>query len=130
VIEVAVPPLAERPDDILPLALAFAGERAVLTDAAREALLAHEWPGNVRELKNAIERAVLLCKDGRIEPADLGLAAARPPRPREAAEEPDRAAIEAALARSRGVISQAAAELGLSRQALYRRMDKLGIGGG
>ncbi len=129
VIEVAVPPLAERPDDILPLALAFAGERAVLTDAAREALLAHEWPGNVRELKNAIERAVLLCKDGRIEPADLGLAAARPPRPREAAEEPDRAAIEGALARARGVISQAAAELGLSRQALYRRMDKLGIGG-
>ena len=129
VIEIAVPPLAERPDDIMPLALAFAGQRAVLTEAAREALLAHEWPGNVRELKNAIERAVLLCRDGRIEPADLGLAAARPPRPREAVEEPDRAAIEAALARSRGVISQAAAELGLSRQALYRRMDKLGIGG-
>ena len=129
VIEIAVAPLAERPDDILPLALAFTGQRAVLTDAAREALLAHEWPGNVRELKNAIERAVLLCRDGRIEPADLGLAAARPPRPREAVEEPDRAAIEAALARSRGVISQAATDLGLSRQALYRRMDKLGIGG-
>jgi DNA-binding NtrC family response regulator len=130
VIEIAVPPLAERPDDIMPLALAFVGQRAVLTEAAREALLAHDWPGSVRELKNSIERAVLLCRDARIEPVDLGLAAARPPRPRELAEEPDRAAIEAALARSRGVISQAAAELGLSRQALYRRMDKLAIGTG
>ena len=61
-----------------------------------------------------------------MQAADLGLIA-RATAPRPAADEPDRAAIEAALARARGVISQAAAELGLSRQALYRRIEKYGI---
>ncbi len=127
VIELNVPALAERTDDILPLAEHFAAGRAALSPASLDALLAHEWPGNVRELKNAIERAVLLCRDATIQPADLGLAA-RPPRPRDPGDaEPDRVAIETALARARGVISQAAAELGLSRQALYRRMEKLGL---
>jgi transcriptional regulator of acetoin/glycerol metabolism len=82
----------------------------------------------VRELKNAIQRAALLCKDNVITAEDLGLAAVRNGNGRQApAAEPDRAMIEAALSNARGVISQAAAELGLSRQALYRRMDKLGI---
>jgi DNA-binding NtrC family response regulator len=127
VIELHVPALAERSDDIRPLAEHFTAGRATLSAAALDALAAHEWPGNVRELKNAIERAVLLCRAGTIEPADLGLAA-RALRPRDPVEaEPDRAAIESALARARGVISQAAAELGLSRQALYRRMEKLGL---
>ena len=125
VIELALPPLKDRPDDILPLAEAFLDGAAVLSDEARQALLAHTWPGNVRELKNAIARARLLCRDGVVQPADLGLVALRPP-PR-ASDEPDRAAIEAALAKARGVISQAAAELGLSRQALYRRLEKLGL---
>ena len=79
----------------------------------------------MRELKNVIQRARLLCRDNTIQLADLGLAVARPPL--RAADEPDRAAIEAALGRARGVISQAAADLGLSRQALYRRLEKLGI---
>ena len=126
VIELALPPLRERPDDILPLAQHFLGDEARLSDESRAALLAHAWPGNVRELKNAIQRARVLCRDGIVQPADLGLAAAVRPPPR-SADEPDRAAIEAALARARGVISQAAAELGLSRQALYRRLEKLGI---
>ena len=127
VIELALPPLRERPDDILPLAQHFLGEEARLSDESRSALLAHAWPGNVRELKNSIQRARVLCRDGLVQPADLGLAGAVRA-PLRGNDEPDRAAIEAALARARGVISQAAAELGLSRQALYRRLEKLGIG--
>ena len=131
VIELRLPSLAERRDDILPLAEYFLEGRATLDEGARAALLAHAWPGNVRELKNAIERAALLCRDALITTEDLGLAAARGNGARLApAAEPDRAMIEGALSNARGVISQAAAELGLSRQALYRRMDKLGIGVG
>ncbi len=129
VIELALPPLAARVDDILPLAEHFLGDAAKLSAEARTALLDYAWPGNVRELKNAIQRASLLCRDGTIQPADLGLVVrAPPPRPLVAAE-PDRATIEAALTRANGVISQAAADLGLSRQALYRRIEKLGING-
>ncbi|HET7065539.1 MAG TPA: sigma-54 dependent transcriptional regulator [Rudaea sp.] len=128
VIELNLPPLAARPDDILPLAESFLSDSISLSADARTALLSHSWPGNVRELKNAIARASLLCRDATIQAGDLGLVA-RAPAPRSQADaEPDRAAIEAALARARGVISQAAAELGLSRQALYRRLEKLGIG--
>mgnify|MGYP000031085975 CR=1 FL=1 len=128
VIELALPPLVERMDDVLPLAEHFLAGRARLSDAARDALLAHDWPGNVRELKNAIERAVLLGRDGVVDALDLRLPArAAPARAAAADAEPDRAAIESALARAKGVVSQAAAELGLSRQALYRRMEKLGI---
>jgi DNA-binding NtrC family response regulator len=129
VIELRLPPLGERSDDILPLAEHFLQGRATLDSAARAALLAHAWPGNVRELKNAIERASLLCRDGVIQARDLDLGPARPGGGRLPAEaEPDKGMIEAALQRARGVISQAAADLGLSRQALYRRMEKMGIG--
>ena len=131
VIELRLPPLAERRDDIIPLAEHFLDGKATLDEGARSALTVHAWPGNVRELKNAIQRAALLCKDGRITAEDLGLAAVRNGNGRVApAAEPDRAMIETALSNARGVISQAAAELGLSRQALYRRMDKLGISAG
>src|SRR5581483_2387752 len=125
VIEIALPPLAERPDDILPLAEHFLGGMARLSEEAREALLAHSWPGNVRELKNAIERARLLCRDGVIDPADLSLAARRVAHG--AAAEPDREQIEAALKAAGGVVSRAAQALGLSRQALYRRLEKFGL---
>ncbi|MFT4197037.1 MAG: sigma-54 dependent transcriptional regulator [Pseudoxanthomonas sp.] len=125
-IELDLPALAERPADILPLAAHFADKP--LAEAARQALLRHPWPGNVRELRNVIQRAGLLAAGERIEAADLQLPTGLPVRrPVVAAEEPDRAAIEAALARANGVIAQAAAELGLSRQALYRRMDRHGI---
>ncbi len=127
VIELALPPLRDRTDDILPLAQHFIGDEVRLADDSRAALLAHTWPGNVRELKNSIQRARVLCRDGVVHPADLGLAAVVRA-PVRGADEPDRAAIEAALSRARGVISQAATELGLSRQALYRRLEKLGIG--
>ncbi|HNR92809.1 MAG TPA: sigma-54 dependent transcriptional regulator [Dokdonella sp.] len=129
VIELRLPPLAERSDDVLPLAEHFLQGRATLDASARTALATHAWPGNVRELKNAIERASLLCSDGVVTARDLGLSGARAPGTRLPLDaEPDRASIEAAIQRTRGVISQAAAELGLSRQALYRRMEKMGIG--
>jgi len=124
VIELKLPPLAARPGDILPLARSFLAPGRRLHPSAESALLAHAWPGNVRELKNVMARAGLLAQEDAIKPADLGL----PPGALAAAEaEPDREAIVAALARAGGVIAQAAAELGLSRQALYRRMERLGI---
>ena len=128
VIELRLPPLAERSDDIIPLAEYFLQGRASLDTGARSALLAHAWPGNVRELKNAIERASLLCSDATITARDLDLGPARISGGRLPPEvEPDKGMIEAALQRARGVISQAASDLGLSRQALYRRMEKMGI---
>jgi DNA-binding NtrC family response regulator len=127
-IELHLPPLADRPGDILPLADHFLAGRKQLSDAARATLLRHSWPGNVRELKNTMQRAGLLAPGATIAPADLGLpVAAAAPSAGAGDAEPDRDAIEQALARARGVVAQAAAELGLSRQALYRRMDRLGI---
>ena len=126
VIEVRLPPLAERCDDIPPLAEHFLNGEARLSDEAREALMAHSWPGNVRELRNALERARLLCRDGVIEVADLNLPARKPGAARNL-DEPDKAAVEAALAAAGGVISRAAQSLGLSRQALYRRMERFGM---
>ena len=128
-IELRLPPLAERPGDILPLAKHFLSGGKTLGEASRQALLRHAWPGNVRELKNTLQRACLLSPGAVIVPADLGLPAAPSSMSALAATEaePDRDAIEAALARAAGVVSQAASDLGLSRQALYRRMDRLGI---
>ena len=129
VIEVRLPPLAERREDIVPLAEHFLGPRLRLSDGARRALEAHAWPGNVRELKNAITRASLLCRDELVAVDDLGLpqalvaSAGTDPTLRE----PSRDEIEAALARAGGVVAEAAHSLGLSRQALYRRMEKYGI---
>jgi DNA-binding NtrC family response regulator len=126
-IELALPALAERPDDILPLARHFLPAGKQFGDDAARALLAHRWPGNVRELRNAVQRAALLAKTATLGAADLGLPAATPGAAPVPGDEPDRAMIEAALERNGRVLAQAAAELGLSRQALYRRMDRLGI---
>ncbi|GAB3746829.1 sigma-54-dependent transcriptional regulator [Lysobacter olei] len=132
-IELALPALAERPDDILPLARHFLPEGKRLDTAAERALLAHRWPGNVRELRNTIQRAALLASGVVLGVGDLGLPLAAPVAPIAAgnghgsADEPDRAAIEAALQRHGGVLAQAAHELGLSRQALYRRLERLGL---
>jgi DNA-binding NtrC family response regulator len=124
VIELKLPALAARPGDILPLAHGFLPRGKTLHPGAEAALMAHNWPGNVRELKNVMARANLLAQGDVIKAADLGL-----PLPAHVAldAEPDREAITQALARAGGVIAQAAAELGLSRQALYRRMERLGI---
>jgi DNA-binding NtrC family response regulator len=125
-IEIALPPLAERSEDILPLAEHFLDDGAVLSDDARDALAAYPWPGNVRELKNTIERAKLLCGREDISVANLGLPMVAPGATR-SLDDPSREAVEEALRKAGGVISQAARTLGLSRQALYRRMQRFGI---
>ena len=126
-IELRLPPLAQRPRDILPLARHFlpAGKR--LGEDAERALQRHAWPGNVRELRNAVQRAALLARGETVSAADLDLPSAPANGGSTSNEEPDRAVIEAALERNGGVLAQAAADLGLSRQALYRRLDRLGI---
>ena len=79
-IELKLPALAERPDDILPLAEHFlaefaqGGEPFTLDDGARDALLHHDWPGNVRELHNRVQRATLICTDRVVRAEDFGLA--------------------------------------------------------
>jgi DNA-binding NtrC family response regulator len=125
-IEVALPPLSERPDDILPLAGHFLPTGKQLGDDAKRVLLGYRWPGNVRQLRNTIQRAALLARTSTLGAADLGLPAAEITA-MAPADEPDRATIAAALQRHGGVLAQAAAELGLSRQALYRRLDRLGM---
>ncbi|WP_166211659.1 sigma-54-dependent transcriptional regulator [Cognatiluteimonas telluris] len=126
-IELALPPLAERADDILPLARHFLPPGKQFGDDAMRALLAYRWPGNVRELRNTIQRASLLARSAMLGAADLGLPAGAEHAASATGEEPNRAAIEAALQRSGGVVSQAAADLGLSRQALYRRLERFGM---
>jgi DNA-binding NtrC family response regulator len=123
VIELAVPPLGERRTDVLPLARLFLEPGYELTQEAERALARYPWPGNVRELQNAIRRACLLSTERSIGAAALNL-----PSVPGADEAPhDRSAIEQALSRARGVVAHAARDLGMSRQALYRRMEKLGL---
>jgi DNA-binding NtrC family response regulator len=137
VIEIAVPSLAERPSDILPLARHFLGAGLDLREDAAASLMAHDWPGNVRELRNSIERAKLLARDSTVSSADLNLPALQRLADSEAArrdaEQPSREAVEASLRDAGGNISRAAQSLGLSRQALYRRMERFNLrppGGG
>ena len=129
VIEIAVPPLAERRDDILPLARHFLDAGLEFTPDAERALLRHAWPGNVRELANSVRRAALLASDRRIGRENLMLPST-PDSAAVAGPEPGRDEIESALVRSEGVVARAARELGLTRQSLYRRMEKLGIQAG
>jgi DNA-binding NtrC family response regulator len=126
VIELELQPLARRREDILPLARHFLGAGRELSAEAERALLRHSWPGNVRELQNVIRRACLLSTTPAISAESLALPAAEQMEP---AGEPtvDRGAVEQALQRAGGVVAHAARDLGLSRQALYRRMEKLGI---
>jgi DNA-binding NtrC family response regulator len=134
-IEIHVPPLRDRREDIMPLARHFLevhGRRYRRTllgfDAeAERALAAHPWPGNVRELDHSVERAVLMARGERVQAADLGLRPAAEPTGRlddMSLEDVERVLIEKALARHGGNVSRAAAALGLSRSALYRRLQR------
>lgn len=139
VIELELSALAERPEDILPLANAFlerfAGleNKKHLSPAARAALADHSWTGNVRELMNCIRRALLIAPGAEISPEDLGLkngsaGGERQADPAETAElRQKRQRIEQLLRECDGLVSRAAAKLGVSRQALYRQMQRLGI---
>ncbi len=134
VVELRVPSLAERADDVLPLARHFLEQYSPnaaleLADDAANALLDHEWPGNVRELENRIQRATVVAKDQTIQAADLGIGSAGRdfdgPLDDNSIAERDR--LLEVLDHHRGVVAHAADELGISRQALYRKMDRLGI---
>src|SRR6185437_15807608 len=137
-VEIHLPPLRERREDIPSLAAHFLARYAQryrkqvsgIEPAAVQAMLQHPWPGNVRELDHTMERAVLMAAGQRIESADLGLSAVRTPAPSLddlSLESVETILIRKALARSAGNVSQAADALGLSRGALYRRMEKYGI---
>ena len=123
VIELNVPPLRERREDVVPLAESFLQPPKSLGAAARNALLSHDWPGNVRELQNRILRATVISAGDVITPEDLGFGESR----ETTADVPvERSQIEIALLNANGSVSRAAEALGVSRQALYRRMEKLG----
>lgn len=151
-IELKIPALGQRPEDILPLAQAFLDTGFVLTPAACEALRSYSWPGNVRELQNCMQRAMLLCSEQCIDADDLGISHHSPRRSNDATEtaagmasrsavtstnraehqqdgivEPDEAQLRAALVAADGVVAVAARALGMSRQSLYRRLEKHGL---
>jgi DNA-binding NtrC family response regulator len=137
-IENHVPPLRERPEDIAPLASHFLAVHARryrksiqgLDANAMDALHAHSWEGNVRELNHVIERAVLMAREHSIRAGDLALRpgpAAPPSLEQMSLEEVEEFLIRKALARYEGNVSQAAYALGLSRSALYRRLQRFGL---
>ncbi len=131
VIELVIPPLERRPDDVLPLARHFLGTSGPeLTPDAERALVGHRWDGNVRELENRLRRATLTARGGPIGVEELGLTVeptAIGSWPLEGPVAAERAAVERALLDAGGIVARAAEQLGLSRQALYRRMERLGI---
>ena len=141
VIVVQMPALRERRDDVVLLAREFLRQYATengktglsLSSEALRAILRHSWPGNVRELQNRLQRAVIMVDGKRIGTADLELeASAEMPATtlREARETLERELIQRALQRHLGKVSNAAAELGISRPTFYELMEKLGIAKG
>lgn len=139
-VEIQLPPLRERREDISSLALHFLERQRSrygrqvegFADDAMQALMSHPWPGNVRELEHAVERAMLMAQGDRIRAEDLGL------RPRSGGgpkmddltlDEAERLLIERALSRNDGNVSKAAEDLGLSRSALYRRLQRFDLRG-
>ncbi|MEP6731268.1 MAG: sigma-54 dependent transcriptional regulator [bacterium] len=137
-VELHLPPLRERREDIAALAAHFLREYAGryrkpitrIQPDAMEAMLAYAWPGNVRELAHTVERAVLLADGDAIRPSDISL---RPPASGTvrledlSLEEVERALITKALARHDGNVTLAARTLGLSRSAMYRRLQRHGL---
>ncbi len=137
-IEIPMPPLRDRREDIPLLARHFLSQHAQryrkhitgFEAAAMQTLLDHAWPGNVRELDHSVERAVLMAQEDVVKGRDLGLRA-----PKDAVariedmslEEVEGFLIKKALARYDGNVSQAAKALGLSRSALYRRLQRFGL---
>ena len=137
-IEIHLPPLRERREDIPQLASHFLGRHAqryrknlsAFDPTAMQMLLDHPWPGNIRELDHAIERAVLMAQGETVKAGDLGLRTTRDAAPRleeMSLEEVECSLIKKALARYNGNVSHAAKALGLSRSALYRRLQRFGL---
>lgn len=142
-VEIDLPPLRERGGDVLRLAGHFLDEYAGKYDAATEgftkearaALRQYHWPGNVRELKHTIERAVILSESTEIGPDDLRFSAPSPESSSGAEasfdtlnlDDLEQQAVRQALSKHGGNVSRAAEELGISRRALYRRIEKYGL---
>ena len=137
-IELHLPPLRERREDIPPLAMHFLRRHATryrkplggFDAGAMQHLLEHAWPGNIRELDHAVERAVLMAPHDQVRSADLVLRASSGSAPRLdelTLEEVERLLIQKALGRYEGNVSRAAQALGLSRSALYRRIAAFGL---
>jgi DNA-binding NtrC family response regulator len=137
-IEIHLPPLRERREDIGPLACYFLGvhshryrkQISGFDTTALQAFNEHTWAGNVRELNHVVERAVLMAQDNVIRLSDLALRAGHPGSPRledMSLEDVEAFLIKKALARYQGNVSHAAAALGLSRSALYRRLQRYGL---
>ena len=138
VVELPVPSLSARPEDVLPLANHFlaghSGELLSIDGEAEAFLVRHDWPGNVRELENRIHRATLVARGGEITAVGLGLAEEAP---RDSSsgmraaysgdDEVERRKLLRLLEAEDGIVSRAAERLGVSRQALYRKMARLGI---
>jgi DNA-binding NtrC family response regulator len=140
-VEIHLPPLRERREDIPQLAAHFARRLAVrygqpspeFAPEAMRALLDHAWPGNVRELEHVVERALLLAQSPLVQAEDLALRTARGDGEgrleQMTLEEVERHLIQKALTRHDGQVSDAARALGLSRSALYRRLQHHGLKG-
>ncbi|PEN13216.1 sigma-54-dependent Fis family transcriptional regulator [Longibacter salinarum] len=142
-VEVQLPPLRDRGDDIALLARYYLDEYADrydtgvtgLNNAACAKLKEYHWPGNVRELKHTVERAVIMAEGQTLEPSDIVFSAPNSPRPSSGSlgvdtlnlDDIEQAAVRKALSKHGGNISRAAEELGISRKALYRRIEKYGL---
>jgi DNA-binding NtrC family response regulator len=137
-VEIHLPALRDRREDIPGLAGHFLSNYASryrrqvqgFEPSALQALMQYSWPGNVRELEHTLERAVLMCRTHQIQPADLGLGIQRLQSQNLedlSLESVESILIRKALQRFQGNVSQAAEALGLSRGALYRRMEKYGL---
>src|SRR5581483_7357648 len=138
-IEIHLPPLRDRREDIPALAMHFLRRHAAryrkalggFDSGAMQLLLGHPWPGNIRELDHAVERAVLLAQGDQVRAADLGLrggATTAAPRLEDLPlEDVEKMLIQKALSRYEGNVSRAAQALGLSRSALYRRIASYGL---
>jgi DNA-binding NtrC family response regulator len=136
-VEIHLPALRDRREDIPLLALHFLGrDRARyrkqvtgFSPAAMQHMMQYPWPGNVRELEHTVERAVLLCRGEQIEPANLAITARASTQSFEnmSIDEVEALLIRKVMRRCDGNISQAAEALGLSRAALYRRIEKYGL---
>jgi DNA-binding NtrC family response regulator len=137
-IQIELPPLRDRREDIMPLATSFLRQHADryrkhvsgFDEMARERLLEHRFPGNIRELDHVVERAVLMTKDRQIRAADLGLTTGGSESrnvEEMSLEEVEAFLIKKALARNDGNARKAAEALGLSRSAFYRRLQQYGL---
>ena len=137
-VEIHLPALRDRREDIPLLAMHFLGRNRAryrkqvsgFSPAAMQQMMQYPWPGNVRELEHTVERAVLLCRGDEIEPANLAIAASRSASQsfeNMSIDDVEALLIKKVLRRCDGNISQAAESLGLSRAALYRRIEKYGL---